>query len=336
MFAVCAASALTSSCDSMIYDDQGDCTVHYRVPFTYTHNILSADAFASQVSAVTLYVFDSKGNLVLQKSDSGTTLAAGGYRMDVDLPAGIYDMIAWCTGTSPMPDPTAFKIGGGDTPASPSQLTATLPLKGETGDKYVNQDITPLFHGMIQGVECKESDYGYIDLPAIDLMKDTNVIKVILNNIDGTELNPDDFKMEITGTNSEMDYENNLVGDAPFSYLPWSISRLVTDKEENRAPVASGMMAELSMGRLMTDRQPRLKVTRCEDKTEIINLNLIQFFLLVKGHYQAHWSNQEYLDRLDEYSLTFFIDKDKNWYTAAGININSWHVVPPQEEDWSR
>lgn len=235
-----------------------------------------------------------------------------------------------------MSNPTAFKIGGGDAPASPSQLTAALPLKGETGDKYVNQDITPLFHGMIQGVECNESDYGYIDLPAIDLVKDTNVIKVILNNIDGTELNPDDFKIEITGTNSEMDYENNLVGDAPFSYLPWSISRLVTDMEESRASVASGMMAELSMGRLMTDRQPRLKVTRCEDKTEIINLNLIQFFLLVKGHYQAHWSNQEYLDRLDEYSLTFFIDKDKNWYTAAGININSWHVVPPQEEDWSR
>lgn len=94
MLAVCAASAFVSSCDSMIYDDQGDCTVHYRVPFTYTHNILSADAFASQVSAVTLYVFDSKGNLVLQKSDSGATLAAGGYKMDVDLPAGTYDMIA--------------------------------------------------------------------------------------------------------------------------------------------------------------------------------------------------------------------------------------------------
>ena len=42
-------------------------------------------------------------------------------------------------------------------------------------------------------------------------------------------------------------------------------------------------------------------------------------------------SNQEYLDRQDEYSLTFFIDKNYNWYSQIGIYINSWHVVPKQD-----
>ena len=73
-----------------------------------------------------------------------------------------------------------------------------------------------------------------------------------------------------------------------------------------------------------------------DEGERIVHLPFIDYCILVKGKHREEMSNQEYLDRLDEYSLTFFIDKDKNWYTAAGININSWHVVPPQEEDWSR
>ena len=83
-----------SSCDSMIYEDQGDCSVHYRVPFTFTTNILNADAFASQVTSVTLYVFDRHGQLVLSKSDSGASLESGDYGMDIDLLPGTYDMVA--------------------------------------------------------------------------------------------------------------------------------------------------------------------------------------------------------------------------------------------------
>jgi len=34
-----------SSCDSAIYDDEGDCSVHYRVTFTYDMNMKWANAF---------------------------------------------------------------------------------------------------------------------------------------------------------------------------------------------------------------------------------------------------------------------------------------------------
>ena len=44
--------------------------------------------------------------------------------------------------------------------------------------------------------------------------------------------------------------------------------------------------------------------------------------------------DQEFLDRLDEYNLTFFLDGDDKWYMAAGIHINSWVIVPEQDTEF--
>ena len=71
-----------------------------------------------------------------------------------------------------------------------SALSATLPLKEAAGDYYVDQDIKPIFYGTVSGVTCEAGAYGHIDLPVINLMKDTNVLKVVLENIDGTEIAP--------------------------------------------------------------------------------------------------------------------------------------------------
>ncbi len=336
--ALAACTIGLASCDSVIYDDEVDCTVHYRVPFTYTQNILSANAFASQVTGVTLYVFDSGGKLVLRKTDSGPALATNGYKMDVELQPGTYSMVAWCTGTSPMSDHTAFEIGGGASPASISDLSATLPLNGSEGGYYVDSDITPLFHGMVTNVVCKRDAYGYIDLPAIDLMKDTNVIKVILENLDGSEMMKGDFSVEITADNSCMDYLNNVVGHTPLAYRSWSTTMLASEREEARAggdeaQTPSGMMTENTTGRFIVGRRPMLKVIRNEDSKVIINLDLLSYLVRVKGHYQGHLTDQQYLDRMDEHTLAFFIDADKNWYMAGGISINGWHIVPDQNED---
>ncbi len=325
-----------SSCDSMIYEDQGDCSVHYRVPFTFTTNILNADAFASQVTSVTLYVFDRHGQLVLSKSDSGASLESGDYGMDIDLLPGTYDMVAWCGGDSPTADPAVFAIGGGAQPSSMSALSATLPLKEAAGDYYVDQDIKPIFYGTVSGVRCEAGAYGHIDLPVINLMKDTNVLKVVLENIDGTEMKADDFLIEILADNSAMDHRNNLMGTTTVSYRPWATRMLAADRNESKADdsqLPSGLMAELTTGRFMTDRRPMLRVTRKDDMTVIINLDLIRYLVMVKGHYQGLYSDQAYLDRMDEHTLAFFIDADKNWYTAGGISINGWRIVPEQDED---
>lgn len=54
---------------------------------------------------------------------------------------------------------------------------------------------------------------------------------------------------------------------------------------------------------------------------------------MVKGRYEDtdDWyeqpmSDQEYLDRQDEYNMTFFLDPDDRWIDQY-IYINSWHLV---------
>lgn len=334
-FSAIMTAGLMSSCnDSFIFDEEGDCSVHYRVPVTFKHNILDADAITSQVRNVTLYVFDNNGDHVLTQTDNIPENLEGAYYMDVKLPPGNYDMIAWGRGESPMTDAVRFGIGGDDKPASASELTATLPLLGDESAYFHEKDIEPLFWGKATGVECKAEDYGNIVLPAIDLMKDTNVIKVVLQNLDDTQMKMDDFRIEITSDNSRMDCQNNIVPFGTVRYDSWSSTLLATEKNETKSEaVPTGIMTENTTGRIMASSDMRLRVIRLHDNEPIINLDLPNYLVRVKGHYNMKYSDQEYLDRMDQHTLTFFIDADMNWYTAMGININGWTVVPDQNDD---
>lgn len=335
-----AVGSLMSACQSLIYDDQGDCSVHYKVPFIYTKNVLDADAFSSQVTSVTLCVYDEQGKLVLRQSESGEALKHPGYVMDVELKPGRYSMLAWCEGTPAVTRATSFTIGGGDNPASITELSATLPLQGSAGALYCDKEIVPLFHGYTASVDCPDT-YGYITLPAIELTKDTNTFVIALENLEGSEIDPDALKVTIQADNSEMDWNNNVVGNTAFNYEPWSVSQLSSERPVNAPALTgagradsdvypmTGILAELTTGRLMVDRKPKLVVTRQRDQVDIISLDLIELLCMVRGHFGA-WTAQEYLDRIDRYTITFFIDADLNWYTAEGINILGWKVVPPQ------
>ena len=50
---VIACTSMLYACDSLIYDDEGDCSVNYRVKFRYDYNMKFADAFAHEVNVVT-------------------------------------------------------------------------------------------------------------------------------------------------------------------------------------------------------------------------------------------------------------------------------------------
>ena len=104
-----------ASCDSLIYDREGDCSVHYRLRFRYDMNLKFADAFAHEVEAVRLYAFDSEGKLVWQAAEQGEALAADGYSMLLDLAPGSYRLVAWCG------------LDGGDSFSLPDAASACSP-----------------------------------------------------------------------------------------------------------------------------------------------------------------------------------------------------------------
>ena len=68
------------------------------------------------------------------------------------------------------------------------------------------------------------------------------------------------------------------------------------------------------------------------DKGEtVLSIPLIDYALLIKGYYNRDMSDQEYLDRQDEYNLTFFLDENNHWISSS-IIINSWRVVLSETE----
>lgn len=324
-----AIGITTSSCSGLIYDDEGDCSSHYMIRFRYDRNIKFADAFANEVGSVSLYAFDASGALVWQKTESGEALRSDGYAMEVDVPAGKYDLIAWCH--SPKEGAAGFTIGNSDAIASEPDLTCSFNRLHDASGAYINSDLTPLFHGSLTAVEFPATE-GTHEF-TIGLTKDTNVVRVMLKNLNGAAINKDDFDFYLVSANGSMDHLNRLRPDETISYKAWSKIFGTTGMPDiasgNSRTITSvsAVVAEMTTSRFTKDEPVTLVVTRRGATEPVIELEVIKYALMVKGEYRRDMTDEEYLDRQDEYPLTFFLNKDNSWDKTQGIYINSWHVV---------
>lgn len=320
------------ACDSVIYDGEGDCSYRYGVRFVYDRNMKFADAFPVEVKAVTLYAFDEEGRFVASFSEQGGALEQAGYVLPVDLKPGTYDLLAWCTWkksdeveTLPFTVPTPVT---GVTPLT--EMTATLqrerPAADTEADGYalVSKDINPLFHGCRQRVTLTDEPGDHI--VTLPLVKNTNRISVVLQQLSGEPVEAEDFRFSITGGNGKMDFDNSLLPDEPLRYDAWHVSRGSAEMETAGGTVSiQTAVAELTLARLVKEDKPRLTVTNGRGET-VVSIPLIDYLLMVKGYYDRKMDDQEYLDRQDTYSLTFFLDKSHKW-DEVHILINSWALV---------
>ena len=84
-------------------------------------------------------------------------------------------------------------------------------------------------------------------------------------------------------------------------------------------------VAQLTVGRLVVDQNPILTVTNKKTDELVLQIPLIKYLLLTEA--EGHdMTPQEYLDRQDEYSMTFFLDEDSHWISSS-IKINGWKIV---------
>lgn len=324
--ALVAVAAVTSSCDSTIYDYEGDCSVTYRMKFRYDHNMKYADAFAHEVKSVTLYAFNAAdGSLVYTKTESGDALAADGYTMTLDgLAPGDYDFVAW-GGTE---GHDAYILPSLTSRASSrTDAICSLNVKQGADGKYLDRELNPgLFHGRIAETQALP-DLGekVMEMP---MMKNTNRLTVVLQQLSGDPVKASDFEFRVTGAhNAVMGHDNAIISDDEVTYHAWHTRDGVADIETSGGVSSLGAaVADISLGRLMTADRPRLVITRASDGQTVLSIPLIDYFLLVKGHYNDGMSDQEYLDRQDEYNMTFFLDENNRWLNSV-IYINSWRVV---------
>lgn len=327
LVAAFAMASTITSCDSVIYDGEGDCSVKYRIEFEYERNMEFADAFASKVNSVALYVFDKSGVLVHQAVESGAALAADDYAMMLELAPAQYDLLAWCGVNGQSFNVPTATVGQ----TTLEQMKCTMARK-RTGDTaYVDEDLDALFHGMKRINYTEEAG---VHTEVISLTKNTNNFRIILQQTWSEGNTPSDvdienFEFSIVDNNGKMDYDNSLMADEQITYRPWDITTGYVDVDaevsSTRANQVAVAVAELTTARLMTDHEPILVVKNKATGEKVLSVPVVDYALLVKGNYNRQMDDQEYLDRQDEYNMTFFIHNGQ--WLSSSIIINSWRVV---------
>ncbi len=350
MAAVLCLSAVLCSCDdSFVYDGASKCvvpdmTAYYRVRFKYDYNMKYGDAFAHEVSTVTLYLIDADGNITWQRTEEGEALAEDGYVMELstdDIAPGTYDLLVWA-GTK---DKGTFAISEG-TMATDLQCLLRRNHDAE-GAPYVDSDLDRLFHGRLEAQEfpSEAGTYTY----TVSLTKDTNLFRIALQQVSGGTVDTSKFTFTITDDNGLLDWDNTVIADqeGTMTYYAWNVETgeaegymdtegdtgETAEAEEDdgtrtRAAtyVYGAAVAELTTSRLATSNTPRLTVRNQEKDKTVFSIPIKDYLLMMRSSEHREMGDQEFLDRQDEWSMTFFLDEDDNWL-ASYIYINSWKLV---------
>ena len=316
------AAVCCTACGS-VFDDEGDCDPRYFVRFVYDMNMLRTDAFATQVSSVDLYVFDAEtGAYVTHRSDKGEALASGNYRMSLDLKPGKYEFVAWCGLADNDDDFTVPQ-----SISKPEDLKCTMARSRDAAGAYSSRNLHALFHGSLAAeLPNKEGEHVY----TVKLTKDTNNINLSLNHTSGP-LDPDRFEVTMTDENGLMACDNSPMADEQIEYRPWSLRSGTLDVAATRGTddtkEAGFMIAELSTARLMASHNPRINIVDKQEGKTVFSIPFVQWALMLRSANHANMSEQEYLDREDEYNLMVFLADNNQGWTAMEIVINGWHII---------
>lgn len=330
---ICLSSIVSAMTAGCIREDFAECKNTYDLQLVFDRNMLYADAFASQVRSVDVKVFDSStGREVYSFADSGAALPAADYRVALPIPPGTYDILCWAG----MAEGDSF---GYALPAADMLQQHNVTLNTENG--VSSRRLNNLYHGLSRGVTFVSGNslgHDQTQTATVYLTKNTNRVCVMLHNLDGTELDESGFTFSITSGNALMNYDNTLDPAGRVTYRPWHVTPIMLEtepkSETKSGAVQSALAAEISMARLVPDGNSRLDVYRTADSQRIISVPLERNLLLYKGEYHSMMSDGEYLDRQDDYTITFILDRNNNWDRAAMIYINNWATPPVQYQDW--
>lgn len=332
---VLAAALMLASCRGIIYDYEGDCSVRYNLSFEYTRNLKWADAFANEVRSVHVFAYNSDG--VLEREfiqNNPETLQKKGYSMNLDLPAGDYHLVAWCGTENPQAQ-KQFILPETQTRVSElSELSCLIDRKkNDDYQAYSDQWLEFLFHGAMD-VSLPELPDGGDTTFTMQLTKNTNHVRITLQQTSDQQMDTSDFDFRIEDRNGYYHHDNSLLDDELITYLPYDTIPITAGMDEqSRAMIyTSGMIADLSVGRLMADRSNDmyLTITRRSTGQNILRIPLIQYTMMAKKHYEEKYGHkmtpQEFLDREDEFEMVLFLGQDQEWLKTY-IYIKEWRIV---------
>lgn len=324
--AISVAATLSLSSCGVIYEDLDPCPpTGASVRFVYDYNMEYANAFHSQVDCLNLHVYDNEGKFVASYSETSSALADENYRMPLELPAGHYRLVAHggleCENSSfaPVKIPESGHLH--------TDLSVAMHPHCLTDDSHRN--LHKFFYGALE-IDIVEEN---MTEATVKMMRNTNDVQVALQHLHGTPVDVNDFNFAIYDDNTLFRHDNELIPAGEVKYTPWATANRTTgtidsdvrsDEEQTEVQVA---LAEMSVSRLVTSNQPRLHITKASDGSTVVDIPLINYMLLYKSHNITNMSNQEYLDRENQWSILFFLDETKSdlWVKNV-IKINDWTV----------
>ena len=307
----------------------------YYVKFVFDRNMQFANAFSNRVNSVDLYVFNNINGAFVQKySASGPALQNDGYLMELtDLPAGTYELVAWCG--------LANNGGHFTVPASISRNSDAVCTMATTDNGFIqNKNLNPLYHGRRgNGYLDDERNRGTVtytektaakQIHTVYLTKDTNNVLITLQHRQGIEFGRDRFVVTMEDDNDKMDYTNEVMSSSnKVTYQPYRTNMGSTSSEIKPTETTGNfMLIELSTARLMKGHNPVIKVYDNVQEKTIFSIPLVKWALQLRSANYRSYDEQEYLDREDNYNLMLWMDNSAGdgWY-GADIQINDWHIV---------
>ena len=307
-----------ASCSAVIDDELPECKDGLELRFIYDYNMEFANAFPSQVDCLTVLVYTEEGQYIGTYTESGEPLADEDYRMHIPLEPGKYRIVAWgglqCEKAS-----FAFTAN----PAQAAMTALQVRLNPALLTSPVGSNLHNLFYGELEAEIVKRNTLQYTTY-TVPMMKDTNNIRVILQNLSLQPLSDSDFEFSITDDNTLLAWNNAVVPTSTITYSPW-ITGTVTAGQNDEGTAVVGAYAELSTSRLIASHNARLKIRNVKTDTDIIDIPLIDFLLMLKSQQFESMGNQEFLDRESRWALTFFLQGTGTWMSAY-VKINDWVV----------
>lgn len=282
-------------------EDLSDCSVECRLRLRFDYNMLYADAFTPAVKEGRLYLFDANGKFLQSMNQQGNPL------FSLSLPTGEYSALVWAGDFDDTFTFTSFV----EATTSMDECLATL--------QSTTANLGSLFWGRIDSFIVGDKDVEY----AVPLIKNTNRIRIVLQHISGEAVNSSDFNFEITDTNGVIDAHNNLMDNDTVQYTPYAKGQQTVGGE----PAVTVTYAELATSRLIAGSKARLRITTSDNEVQrtVMDIPLIDYLMLAKTEGGYKMTNQEFLDRQDEYTLHFFLDENNSWLRIM-IIINGWVI----------
>lgn len=322
---LCVVAAMGLNSCSLINDDLKPCPEGVVLRFVYDYNMEFANAFPAQVDCLTLLVYDSNGNYIKTVTETTSVLKDENWRMTIDLPAGkTYHFVAYggleCSKAS-------FHFVS--PPAAGSKLSSLeVAMNDNCIDANPGIELHKLFFGDLDlTVPAGSTDYTQ---GTVYMLRDTNTIRIVLQNVDGSPVDPDDFDFEITANNTMMAYNNDVIPTADGNfYTPWVTGQNVVGSVDN-GDEASVAFAEFSVARLVENEAVRLNITNAVQHDKVLSIPLIKYLLVLKSNAHEDMDDQEYLDRENHWNIILFMNNGR--WIDTHIQVNDW-TVRINEED---